>query len=173
MSVTSVSRALTIPADSGKKNYSISGFPIVFYTPETRFGFGAVSILAFRFKGDSLKSKPSQVQFGFAYTQNKQVLFYLPFRLYHDRENYICYGELGYYRYFYNFYGIGNQQQSDFKETYGVNFPRLRLNLLKKLKRNFYTGLKYWFENFKITSLDSVGQLSKSEITGSKGGTTS
>lgn len=159
------------PSDSLKvKRNSVFGFPIIFYSPETRLGYGAAGIWAFHFKNDSVGSRPSRIQLGFAYTQNKQVLFYLPFQLYFKNAFYSVYGELGYYRYFYNFYGIGNEQSPDFRETYGVTYPRIRINALQKLKPHFYAGLRYWYDNFAINSLDSTGQLAKGSITGSKGG---
>ncbi|MDQ3049442.1 MAG: BamA/TamA family outer membrane protein [Bacteroidota bacterium] len=161
-------------SDSSKvKRNSVFGFPVIFYSPETRWGYGAAGIWAFHFKQDSIGSRPSRIQLGFAYTQNKQVLLYLPFQLYFKNSFYSVYGELGYYRYFYNFYGIGNNQPPEFKETYGVTFPRIRINALRKIKPNLYAGLRYWYENFSINSLDSMGQLAKENITGNKGGITS
>ena len=159
------------PSDSLKvKKNSVFGFPVIFYSPETRLGYGAAGIWAFHFKKDSLGSRPSRIQLGFAYTQNKQVLFYLPFQLYFKNAFYSVYGELGYYRYFYNFYGIGNNQSTNFKETYGVTYPRIRINALRKIKPHVYAGLRYWYDNFAINSLDSMGQLAKENIIGSKGG---
>lgn len=159
------------PSDSTKvKRNSLFGFPLVFYSPETRLGYGAAGIWAFHFKNDSADARPSRIQFGFAYTQNKQVLFYLPFQLYFNNAFSTVYGELGYYIYFYNFYGIGNDQPLDFIETYGVTFPRLRINALRKIKPHFYAGLRYWYDDFAINSKDSMGQLAKGTITGSKGG---
>ncbi len=166
--------ATSFPADSTKINRnSIFGFPVIFYSPETRWGYGAAGIYTFHFKQDSIGSRPSRIQLGFAYTQNKQVLFYLPFQLYFNNAFYSTYGELGYYRYFYNFYGIGNNQPPDFRETYGVTYPRIRINALRKIKPHLYAGIRYWYENFSINSLDTTGQLVKGDITGSKGGTTS
>ena len=153
-----------------KKRYMISGFPVLYYTPETRFAFGAAGICTFNFKKDSLNAPRSSFNLGFAYTQNKQVLFYLPYFLFFKNRTYQLYGEIGYNKYFYNFYGVGNNQSKDYVEKYGVEFPRIRVTALKKLADHFYGGLRYAFDKFSLFDLDTTGQLIKKDIPGSKGG---
>lgn len=148
----------------------ISGFPVLYYTPETRFAFGAAGICTFNFKNDSLNAPRSSFNLGFAYTQNKQVLFYLPYYLFFKNRTYQLYGEIGYNKYFYNFYGVGNSQPKDYVEKYGVEFPRLRITGLKKVASHFYAGLRYAFDKFSLFNLDTTAQLIKKEIPGSKGG---
>ena len=144
--------------------------PLAFYTPETRFGGGAASIFAFRFRGNSVETKLSQAQLGFAYTQEKQILSYLPFQLYFKEQTWFSYGELGYYRYVYQFYGIGNDTREEDKEAYDANYPRIRLNVLKQLSPKIYFGLRYWFDDYKIDNTAPEGMLSNEPITGQHGG---
>jgi outer membrane protein assembly factor BamA len=153
-----------------KKRYVVTALPVIFYTPETRFGFGASGIYLFNFKTDSLFAQKSSVNLGFAYTQNKQVLFYLPFNLFLKNRAYQLYGELGYNIFFYNFYGTGNNQPDNFVERYGVEFPRLRITAVKKIAKNFYGGFRYAYDKFSLFKLDTSGQLIKGTIPGSKGG---
>ena len=105
-----------------------------------------------------------------AYTLQKQLLLYFPFTLFVNNSDYYSYGEVGYYRYVYQFFGIGNTVDPDFKEAYSVNFPRIRLTALKRVHPKWYLGLRYWFENFTITEVDSAGMLTEGTITGSQGG---
>lgn len=156
-----------------KKRYLFTAVPIVFYTPETRFGFGAAGICIFNFKNDSLLAPRSSINLGFTYTQNKQVLFYLPYNLFIRNREYQAYGELAYNKYNYNFYGVGNNQPESYVERYGVEFPRLRFTLLKKVTRSFYAGLRYAYDKFSLFDLDTTAQLIKKEIPGSRGGTVS
>ncbi|MCI5058930.1 MAG: hypothetical protein MRY83_22645, partial [Flavobacteriales bacterium] len=93
--------------DSAKTKNSLIGFPFAFFTPETKWGGGAGALYAFRFKGEPPNSKPSQIQLGFAYTQLKQLLVYFPFQLFVEDAKYFVYGELGYFIYNFNYYGIG------------------------------------------------------------------
>lgn len=148
-------------------------FPIAFYAPETDFGFGAAGIFAFRFKDEPPASRPSQVQIGLAYTLKNQVLIYFPYQLYFKNQLYYSYGEIGYYRYVYKFFGVGNGIDPDFVENYSVNFPRVRINFLKLVRPDLYAGLRYWFEDYHITERDPAGMLIDHTITGSAGGVTS
>ena len=156
-----------------KKRYLFSGFPILFYTPETRFGFGAAAVCIFNFKKDSIMAPRSSINLGFTYTQNKQVLFYLPYVLFIKNRAYQAYGELAYNRYNFNFYGVGNRQPENYVERYGVEFPRLRFTFLKKVTRGFYAGIRYAFDQVSLFDLDSTGQLITKEIPGSRGGVVS
>ncbi len=153
-----------------KKRYKINGLPILFYTPETRFGIGAAGVCTFNFKKDSINAARSSFNLGFSYTQNKQVLFSLPYYLFFKNRTYQLYGELGYNRYTYNFYGVGNDQPKNYVEKYGVEYPRVRVTALKKLSKHFFAGLRYAFDKYSLFNVDSSGQLAKNDISGSKGG---
>ena len=163
------------PQDSlfHKKRFLLSGLPILFYTPETRFGFGAAGVCIFNFKKDTANAPRSSVNLGFTYTQNNQALFYVPYVLFIKNRSYQLYGELSYSRYNYNFYGVGNDQPKSYVERYGVEFPRLRLTALKKVANHFYAGLRYAYDKFSLFDLATNGQLIKKDIPGSKGGVVS
>jgi hypothetical protein len=147
--------------------------PIVYYTPETRFAGGAALSWAFRFRGQNPGSRPSQAQLGLAYTQERQFLFYLPFQLFLKEAAWQVYGELGYYRYAYQFFGIGNETLADDREVYSVDFPRLRLNGLRLIAPNHYLGLRYAWDDYRVTRTENGGLLEAGEIPGSRGGVVS
>lgn len=167
--------AQTTADSTSKSRNNFFGLPIIFSSPETRLSFGGLGMYTFRFKGESLETRPSQLQVGTAYTLNKQLLFYIPFRLYLKNEKYLTYGELGYYKYNYFFHGIGNEQDLQFEELYDVNYPRVRLNVLRQLNEKVYVGLRYQFDDYdvKTNRLDPEGQLVEGKITGSTGGVVS
>ncbi len=152
---------------------SIFPLPVIYYTPETEFGFGAVSLFTFRFKGEEKESRNSQFQLGGAYTQRDQLLFYLPFQLYYKNEKYYSFGEVGYYKYSYRFFGVGDQLSDENEELYNVNFPRFRLNLMQRVKPAWYLGVRYWYDGYDITKVKAGGLLDNGNITGSSGGTIS
>ena len=167
-------RSVMADADSTEeRRNSLYALPVVFYTPETSLGFGTAGVYAFNFQTDSLTARPSSVQLVAAYTLQKQLLLYFPFTLFINNGDYYTYGEVGYYRYIYKFFGIGNETDREFEETYSVNFPRIRLTALKRVHPKWYVGLRYWFENFNITETDEAGLLRTGTITGSQGGITS
>lgn len=149
---------------------SLIPIPIIYYTPETRLAAGLATLFTFRTRNQSETMRPSQVQLGIAYTQEKQVLIYLPFQLFFQEEDWQTNGELGYYRYIYQFYGIGNDTKEEDKETYSVNFPRIRLNLLRLAAPHHYLGVRYWWDDYQITERADDGKLMLDNITGSRGG---
>lgn len=148
-----------------KKN-KFSGFPVAYYAPETKLAVGVFGAYTFYNKNDSNQKYPSQIQMGAAYTFKRQLLIYFPFRIYTKHSNFTAYGEAGYYKYSYFFYGIGNNQVNDYKELYKVNFPRIRINLLKKIATNMFMGVRYWLEDYKIKETEPGKQLASGTITG-------
>lgn len=164
-----------IAQDTLPKKASLKGFPVVFYTPETRIGFGGAGVLTYHLKSDTLKKIASSITFGAAYTQNKQILAYVPFNLYSHQRKYWLYGETGFYRYNYYFYGIGPHQDRSFREYYGAQFLRIRLSAVRLIssRRFIYLGLKYAFDQIRITINDTTGQLYNQAIPGQQGGTVS
>ena len=141
------------PADTVRpKRLALIPLPLVYYTPETRLAYGAAVTATLRFRRDSsfADARPSQLTFGVAYTQNRQLLLYLPFQLFYDHNTYYAYGEAGYYRYNYYFFGLGENEVP--RELYGVNFPRVRVNAFRRVvptlsRGKLYAGLRYQYED--------------------------
>lgn len=159
-----------LPIDTAAAKPLIFGIPLIFFTPETRWGFGAAGFMSWRFKGESPESRPSQFQFGGAYTLEDQILAYLPFQLWWDENRFSLFGELGWYRYNYFFFGLGNDMPGDFEELYGVDFPRLRVTLMREVAPRFYLGLRAVADDFTMTEFDPEGLLINGDIPGSRGG---
>ncbi|MEM9986430.1 MAG: BamA/TamA family outer membrane protein [Bacteroidota bacterium] len=162
-------------SDSGATSFrttSLFGLPVTYFTPETRWAFGAAGLWAFRWAGDSDSARSSQLQGGAVYTLERQLLTYLSYILFPKQEKYWVYGELGYYRYTYFFHGIGNENTNPNGEFYEVNFPRLRVHALGRLSPGWYLGGHYWLEVFDIQSVISGGRLANPnlDITGRSGG---
>ncbi len=155
-----------------QKRFKINGFPFVYYTPETSFSFGAAGLFTFNFKNDSIGARPSTLTPGAAYTLNNQVLFYVPFTLLMQNDNYRITGEIGYYKYTYFYYGTGNNIPSDgsSREQYDVSFPRLRLSLYKRLSKHIFAGLKYNFDDYFGLKYKADGQLIEKKPNGFDGG---
>ena len=172
-SISSVGKSFSQEKDTTEKSFKAYPLPVVYFTPETDWGFGAVSLFSFRLKGEPKESRNSQFQFGGAYTQRDQLLFYLPFQLYYKNEKYYAFGELGYYKYSYRFFGIGNDLPPENEELYNVNFPRVRLNMMKLVKPSWYLGVRYWFDEYDIVKIKNQGLLATQDIVGAKGGTVS
>lgn len=160
-------------ARDSTKNLKISAFPVVFYTPETAFGFGGVGIGTFRLKNESYDTRPSSIQLGISYTTKSQFLLYMPFEFYKGDELWRAEGELGFYKYFYNFYGLGINSKLEDEESYEVTFPRARLSLLREVWPNFSIGLGYELDIFSGLGIKEDGILANSNVNGKRDGTVS
>ena len=145
--------------DSTKNKNTFVGLPLVFYRPQTRFGFGAAGAYSFRFQGQTVDERPSQLKFVLAYTQNKQILCYFPFDLFWNKNvNYLG-GEVGYYVYNFPYFGIGVDSKIEDKENYAVRFPRVRLNYSRTIHPILYVGGRIAYDGMVITDFVEDGLL--------------
>lgn len=164
-------KADTTTTDSTKKKkVNFIALPLAFYLPETELGFGAAGALNFRIGDQNDSLKQSQILFGGAYTLLNQVLSYANYNIFAKQEKYWLKGEVGYYRYFFYFYGVGPKSVLEDEETYNVRFPRIRLDAMQKTSANSYLGFRYIFDAFDITRVDSGGFLDQKLVNGYEGG---
>lgn len=152
---------------------SLLVLPILFYSPETRGGAGLAGLFAFRFRGEKPNAAVSSIQLGLAYTQENQFLSYIPFRLQMGGNRWLGVGELGYYRYRYFFFGIGSHESTVSAELYDVNYPRLRLDVVRRMgSRSFYLGPSLDWDHYTMVRVDENGRLADPglDIPGRQGG---
>ncbi len=152
------------------KKFRFLAFPAVSYAPETRIAFGIAGIALFRLGNDVKNTAPSQIGLGLGYTQNNQELFYMPFQVYTNRNMYNIYGEAGYYKYNYYYYGIGTHEIP--RELYSANYPRIKISVLRKWLPHYYAGIRYQYENYQIVQTVPGGELASGTIPGSQGSIT-
>ena len=163
-------------SDSTKliRDSKLFGLPLVFFTPETGWGGGVAGGFSFLMHGEPETGRRSQIQFDFAYTQRNQLLLFFPFKLYWNNSVDQAYGEIGFFNFSDRFYPIGNEfdeaEQQEREETYRYNYPRIRLNYLKRVNKKNYFGLRYWFDDLAITETEAGGILAEENLSGSRGG---
>ncbi|GMN09271.1 BamA/TamA family outer membrane protein [Croceitalea sp. MTPC9] len=156
------------------KDFDLTALPVLFYLPETGLGYGGLGIATFKFKEEPESSRPSSAQFGISYTTKNQLLVFAPYELYWDNEKWRVVGELGFYKYFYNFYGVGiNSLEEDF-DTYDVTFPRFRFSILREVLPKISLGIGYELDVFSRLRITERGILETSNVIGKDvGGTVS
>jgi outer membrane protein assembly factor BamA len=146
-------------------------FPILFYSPETKTGFGAGAGYFFREPGSATASRPSTIMTNFMYTQKKQVILDLLTDIYWKDEAYHLTGSFGYLKFPDKFYGIGNDTSEDNEEDYTPKNTAALISLLGRVRSGLYVGLQYQFYDSKIQELEEGGLLASKDIPGSEGGT--
>lgn len=169
-----LARAASVSAQTAQpkspNRFKFIGLPVFFYTPDTKFGGGVGGLSTFNFPKDSLGARRSSVTVGVVYTQLNQLLLYFPFQLFPQNQRYWISGEAGYYRYVFNFFGTGNGFSPDYIEKYDATFPRIRLNLSRKVAPGLYAGLRYAYDDFRFTRTAPGGVLARGEVAGASGG---
>ena len=155
-------------ADSIDNKSFFAGYPLVFFTPETRLGFGAAAVYT-HFPGKLKSKRPSQYQVGGAYTLNKQIFIFSFFNVFLEEDKHNIFGEIAYYDYFYQYFGIGNNTSFADEEIYAANFPRVQINYLRKWKKDLFFGAYYHFDFYNISNVADGGLLDNSDIIGKEG----
>lgn len=165
-----VFRLNTCAAQSAARDSSLRffGVPLLFYTPDTRWGIGAAGILTF-----PTHPLRSSVTFNFSITQNRQLLIFMPYSWFGNNNRWRAYGELGWYRYLYQYFGIGNRTPNDYIETYTARFPRIRITAAKRLKAPNSLGIRFFLDDFHIVSSSEGGEINAGTAPGARGGVSS
>lgn len=157
-------------SDSSRKNLKAIALPLFFYTPDTRWGFGASGLFTFNIGNDTSSSRRSSVMPGFAYTTMQQLLVWMPYQFFLDEQKFWVTGELDYFRYVYRYFGIGNEVEPGYVETYDSHVKRLRLNVMRRLNRHVYLGPSYSLDIQRNFLRDSLGLLNTERPDGALGG---
>ncbi len=157
------------PQKDSLQNFKLTALPVLFYLPETGLGYGALGIGTFRFKEETAESRPSSTQLAISYTTKNQLLLFAPYELYWDEEKWRVVGELGFYKYFYNFYGVGINAEEENFETYEISFPRLRVSVLREVVSNISIGMGYELDVFYDLGIEQGGILEASNVIGKDG----
>lgn len=155
--------------DSTSYKSYLGGYPIVFFLPETSWSFGAGGVYNFYTKKES-ELNPSQILLGGAYTLNKQILSFASYNLFFKQNEINVFGEIGYYEYFYPYFGIGDQTNYADEENYSVDFPRLQINYLQRIYKSISIGGLFHFDNYKIKEILPGGLLFSETPIGYSGG---
>lgn len=121
MAITLLSyfQIVAAPSDSLKqKNLRVTPLPVVYYSPETRLGFGA--LIATNFETDKIRggeTRSSYTQTYFLYTINKQYDIGTMGRIYFPENKSIFYGKVNYMYFPEYYYGVATEQPTVKKDT--------------------------------------------------------
>ncbi len=154
---------------------NITGYPYLYYTPETQLAFGVGGIATF-YTSEKRELKPSQLTLSGYYTSNKQYKFSLGTSVYFLENRYLASGNF-YYGFFVNkFWGVGNESPDTDDENYTTNTGSAFLNLqipslfAESVSRKL--GFIVDIENDYIVDKKTNPFLLANTVTGSNGGWT-
>jgi len=152
-----------------KKNFRIIPVPIIFYTPETQFGFGA-GVQSFIYSNSNVyNSRESNILLTAMYTTRKQFMLDVTPKIYFNRGD-LFFDGLFRYRLFPNrFWGIGNNTPESNEETYNMETIIFEAAILKRLPSNLNFGFQYKFDKYNMLEIEEGGILDSAGIPGSEG----
>lgn len=137
------------PADSLTDKNSFFPLPLVYYKPETGLVYGVTSLYNFYLERKK-PINPSQIQPGIGHSTLNQLLVYIHYQLFWNQNHNYAYGDMEYYRFSYNFFGVGNDSKADQYTAYRAHIIRLWANSMLKITPNIYAGGRLFFEQYNI-----------------------
>ncbi len=149
------------------KNVQILGLPVVFYTPETKFGFGGGGQLFLLSDKARFNNRISNVLVTAIYTTNKQLIFEALPEIYLGKGNYFIDASYRFEIFPNSFWGLGPNTLEEDREIYDQTSHILEANFLKRLPPNLNFGFTFRFANHQITEVEEGGLLDSGLIPGS------
>ena len=130
--------------------HKIIAYPLIGYTPETRWEFGLSGLFVYNPKKD-LNNRLSEISALAFVTLENQYGLWIDHALYTDKNKYFLLGRFRIQQFPLLYYGIGVETPSEPVALIdGFSFT-LRQRVLRKVAKNFYTGLE-----FDVNHLSSV-----------------
>ncbi|GAB3539554.1 BamA/TamA family outer membrane protein [Pontibacter brevis] len=164
-----------VQADRTKRG--IIPAPIVYYTPNTKFAFGAtvVGYLKLRSKTDTTFTRLSLARLFTDFTTNRQTHQWLFWNIFTRDEKYFIRGEVRHRIYRDRFYGIGNDTPDDAEEIFRHKYITARVAPLKNIGNRVFIGPEFQASNYYETELNPANgeqqsQLLTQQIPGYQGG---
>ncbi|MEM6522757.1 MAG: BamA/TamA family outer membrane protein [Bacteroidota bacterium] len=142
-----------------EKKVSILPLPVVFSTPETGLGFGALTSGVFNL-GSPDDTRSSNIQVLGAYTVNNQIIAQVNNNVFTSSERYNVFGEVSYFNFPILYYGIGNDTQEESETELGSQVIVFQQRLLRQVKKGHFIGGQYRFINlFDVEFSPSAGLI--------------
>lgn len=132
--------------------------PIVFYQQETGFAAGAAILPVWRFGTDTTVRK-SNVRLIAWLSQKKQTTLQLTHNIFTPGEKFFFSGELSYYDLAFDYFGVGNNTDIDYKSE--IQYPLVVFDekALIRTVPNLFLGLRYRFTDLGTVENRNEGDL--------------
>jgi hypothetical protein len=162
-----------------KGRLGITPFPVVYYTPETSLALGGGVVFTLRDEGDSLETRPDNMQVMTAYTLNNQFFLMLSPEKYFNEQRGRLFMNIGYLNWPTSFFGVGNdsdidpEEIEDQEEMYTDESFMIQPWLMHTVVAELSMGLTLDWKNTNVHDVEEGGMLEEGNIPGSEGGISS
>ncbi|WP_299457296.1 BamA/TamA family outer membrane protein [uncultured Microscilla sp.] len=152
-----------------EKNVKMITLPVLYYSPETRFGLGALASLSFKMGKNKKATRASNLQTYFLYTAQGQIDGTARYTLFTNEEKYVINGRFSYLFFPEFYYGIGNRLPKENEELVSYRRVRVENRVLRKITQKLFVGLQYrYVEMFQVRPTEG-GLLETSQVPGYNG----
>jgi hypothetical protein len=151
---------------------SITGYPYIFYSPETEFAVGGALILSRRL-GENPAVKPSNMMLSGYYSAKGSYDVFLNPEFFLGDDKYYLGITLDYWRFVDKFWGVGNQTVDTGEVGYIRKIILLNVEFDVAVAGPLKVGLNVDFNRTHIEDKQLNPYLASGEVTGSDGGFTS
>lgn len=164
-----LSKAQTDTTTTKEKKFKTVFLPVLYYSPETRFGFGALASMSFKLGKNPEATRASNLQTYFLYTVLGQMDATARYTLFTNQEKYVINGRFSYLFFPEFYYGIGNRLPKDNEELVRYRRVRVENRVLRKVTQKFFAGLQYrYVEMFQVEPTEG-GLLATTQVPGYDG----
>lgn len=152
-----------------EKKIDIIPLPVLYYAPETKFGFGALASMTFKLGKNKEATRSSNLQTYFLYTQQGQMDGTARYTLFTNEEKYVIQGRFTYLYFPEFFYGIGNNLPAENEELVSYKRVRIRNRVLRKVSKKLFAGLQYRYVEMFQVEPTAGGLLETNRVPGYNG----
>ena len=152
---------------TANKRGTWSVLPILFSSPDTRFGFGALPQYVFY---TAPETRASNARLDVYYTQEKQFNVTGRTGVWLPSDSYHIGAKVQLREWPTTFYGIGNTFDGSVKERYTERSIEASAEVQSRIRSGIYAGARLELGHRLMKDREAGGMLSKGEVVGSKGG---
>lgn len=158
-------------AESGDslKKIKVGVLPSLFYSPETRLGFGGLFYTYFKPSKNDTLTRKSNTQSYISYTLNKQFSVENDYRIWLKNNKYYLTGAFDYSRFPQLYYGIGNDTKEDEKIMVSFDIIRVQTKNFIQFSNNMYGGMFFQYQNIYNQDVKLTTGSARTDIYGSEG----
>ncbi len=128
-----------------EKKFQFSVLPIIGYTLQSGLVANVSGNVIFQ-NGKNDSTNTSAIIQGISYTEKNQLEFYIQSEIWSKNNGWNFNGDLRYYIYPQDTYGLGNFSKEEDNILVNYSFIRLYTTVYKKVKHNLYFGLGYMLD---------------------------
>lgn len=129
--------------------------PVVYYSPETRIGYGLLGVYLFR---AGQQARTSNIDLAAIYSQNKQLVIEPTYTIFTSHERYLLKGALLYTQFPEFYYGLGNETLPQNRELVAYDSFRSFNRIMRQIKPGWFIGVQQqYFKTFNVKRFTERG----------------